>query len=76
MRHAVNTDSVDEIAEALRDRINYKTTQNDLAKQLGISHSHLSEVLSGKKKVGPVILEKLGYDPMPRYAKRNGKVKS
>ena len=69
MRQTVNTHSVDEIAEALRDRINYKTTQTDLAKQLGISHSHLSEVLGGKKKVGPVILKALGYDLTPHYRK-------
>lgn len=69
MRNGVNTHSEDEIAEALRDRINYRTTQTDLAKELGISRSYLCELLLGRKKVGPEVLRKLGYDPTPYYRK-------
>lgn len=69
MANKVNTHSADEIAEALRGRISYDTTQIDLAKELGISRSHLCEVLGGKKQLGPAILKALGYDPTPYYRK-------
>ena len=58
-----------EIAEALRARISYRLSQTDLAKELGISHAHLSEVLSGKKRPGPRVLKAMGYDPTPYYCK-------
>ena len=69
MRHNVKTQSETEIVEALRERIDYHTTQDAIAKELGISRSYLCEVLGKKKKVGPVILKALGYDPTPHYRK-------
>lgn len=69
MRHMVKTESEDEIADALRQRIGYRKTQEDLANELGISRSYLSEILAGKKKVGHAVLTAMGYDPKPRYMK-------
>ena len=65
----INAYSEAEIAEALRARISYRVSQTDLAKELGISHAHLSEVLAGKKRPGPVVLKAMGYDPAPYYCK-------
>ena len=60
-----------EIVEELRSRVSYRISQTDLADKIGISRSYLSEVLAGKKiSIGPRILDALGYDPAPRYAKR------
>ena len=59
------------IAAELRGRINYATTQSEVAAELGVSTAYLSEVLAGKKNVGEKILKALGYDPQPYY--RRGK---
>ena len=61
--------SEDAIVEAIRARIGYRKGQTDVADDLGVSRSYLCEVLSGKKKPGPVLLKALGYDPLPHYRK-------
>lgn len=37
-------------------------TQTALAGKLGISDSHLSDVLKGRRKPGPIILARLGME--------------
>lgn len=59
------------IVAELRGRINYATTQREIAAELGVSNGYLSEVLAGKKSIGEKILKALGYDPRPHY--RRGK---
>lgn len=66
----VKTESVGEIVERLKRRIAYGVSQGDVAQELGVAHSYLSEVLSGKKTPGPKLIKALGYDPMPRYRRR------
>lgn len=59
-----------DIAEAVRAKIGYRLNQTQLADEIGISRSHLSEFLAGKKKPGAKLLEALGYDPMPHYREK------
>lgn len=58
-----------EIAKSLRDRINYQKTQRDLAKDLGVSESYLSDFLSGNRGAGPTILKALGFSLTQFYKK-------
>jgi hypothetical protein len=67
----VKTESAAEIVELLRGRVGYRRRANALARQLGVSHSYLSEVLAGKKLPGPKLLDALGFDPAPRYARKS-----
>jgi len=48
-----------EVIEYLRNRIGYKYPQTKLAKELGISQSYLSEILSGKKQISLDVIRKL-----------------
>jgi transcriptional regulator with XRE-family HTH domain len=44
-----------------------KTTQKQVAADLGVSAPYLSDVLAGKRDVGPKILERLGLRREIRY---------
>ena len=50
-----------QLIELLKSRIKYNKTQIELAKELGVSRSFLSEVLAGKKSIGVMIPAKMGY---------------
>ena len=61
--------SEDDVVADLRSRVTYEVGQNDIAAELGISQAAVSEVLAGKKGLGPKVLKALGYDPTPYYRK-------
>jgi predicted transcriptional regulator len=67
--HMATYKSEDDIVAAIRARVSYDVGQSDIAQELGISQSYLSELLSGKKSLGPLVLKKLGFDPKPHFRK-------
>lgn len=58
------------LREDLKRRIKFGFNQTDLAKELKVSRSHLSEVLSGKKGIGDELAEALGYERIVTYRKK------
>lgn len=58
-----------DLVEMVKARINYDTTQRDIAKEFGISPAYLSDFLQGKRWPGPAILKGLGFEVEP-YFKR------
>jgi hypothetical protein len=63
MRYASNADLI----AIVKARINYETTERDIANEFGISASYLSDFLQGKRDAGPAILKALGFDEQPFY---------
>lgn len=53
--------------EQLRNRIKYGTNQTKIADDIGISRSHISEVLAGKKDIGEHLARALGYKQITYY---------
>lgn len=58
------------LREDLKRRIKFGFNQTDLAKELKVSQSHLSEVLSGKKGIGDELAKALGYERIVTYRKK------
>lgn len=58
-----------DIAELMKARLLAKKSQRDLAKELGVSETYLSDFIRGKRTAGPKVLKGLGYDPTPFYRK-------
>lgn len=48
-----------QLLEYLRSMIAYRQSASRVAKRLGVSRSYFSEVLAGKKEIGPTILKAL-----------------
>lgn len=60
----------DDMRKQLRDLIEaLETSQNGLARRMGVSNSHLSRVLSGEKAAGDKVLSWLGLKPVTRYTR-------
>lgn len=53
----------------LRRRLDGKT-QAALASELGISVTHLSDILNGRRAVGPLVLEALGLERVVSFRPR------
>lgn len=58
-----------DLTEMLLQRLGPKKRQQDIAQELGVAPSFLSDVLKGRRRFTPRILRKLGYDPTPHYRK-------
>lgn len=60
-----------DLSEMLMQRVgpSPKKRQQDIAQELGVAPSFLSDVLKGRRRFTPKILRKLGYDPTPHYKK-------
>jgi hypothetical protein len=58
-----------DLTEMLLARLGPKKHQQDIAQELGVAPSFLSDVLKGRRRFTPRILRKLGYDPTPHYRK-------
>lgn len=48
-----------EVRSLIKGKIRFGKDQKQLAKDLGVGESYLSDVLNGKKGLGPKILKKL-----------------
>jgi plasmid maintenance system antidote protein VapI len=62
--------SAEEITEELRSRISYEVSQKDVAAEIGVTDSYLSEVLADKKRIGEKIIKALGYETTPYYRRK------
>ena len=54
-----------------RRRLQTKS-QRELAASLEISEAYLSDILAGRRDIGPKILEKLGLERVATYRRKNG----
>lgn len=62
--------TVQQIAADVTERLKvWPGTQAEFAKSVGVAPSYISMLLNGRHTIGPQILEGLGYDPTPRYAR-------
>jgi len=59
----------DPVMDALRARLDGRT-QLAVALALGVSTSHLNDVLRGRRKPGPKIIRALGFKKVVSYEKR------
>lgn len=63
--------TVQQIAADVAERLNaWHGTQAEFAKSIGVAPSYVSMLLNGRHTIGPQILEGLGYDSTPHYARR------
>jgi len=56
-----------DLANKVRAKISYDTTQKMIAAEFGVSQAYLSDFLAGRREAGPKILKALGYEPTPFY---------
>lgn len=47
-----------------------RSSQEVVASRLGISRSYLSDILQGKRGIGPKVFEKLGYEQVIMWRKK------
>jgi transcriptional regulator with XRE-family HTH domain len=59
----------DELVKLLQRRVQTAGTQAALAKELGITAAYLGDVLNGKRKPGPTVLNALGFRRVITYVK-------
>ena len=72
MRHRKSsTMTQDQVIDFLRSKMGFKRTQQDLAKEVGICHAYMSDVLNKKRGIGPAILEYLDLEVC--YRVKDGK---
>jgi len=64
------------LVKILKDMIHYGRNQSDLAIELGVSKSHLSEVIRGIKEPGDKIAEALKLEPVYRQVQKWNRKKS
>jgi hypothetical protein len=57
------------VIEDLKKRIDEAGSQKAVAEEMGISPSHLSDVLAGKRNLGEELLEQLGYEKVIVHVK-------
>jgi plasmid maintenance system antidote protein VapI len=62
--------SEDELLDYLRREIKFGTNVSDLAKQLNVSRSYMSEVLNKKRGIGDAIIAALGMEKCFRKIKK------
>ncbi len=55
----------------LQTAINKAGSQKAFAKSAGVSEQYLSEVLNGKKEMGPAIQDALGLERVVTYRKKS-----
>ena len=63
----------DELIELLQRKVQRAGTQAALAKELGITAAYLGDVLNGKRKPGPTLLNALGFCLVITYVKDDKK---
>jgi transcriptional regulator with XRE-family HTH domain len=63
----------DKLVELLQRKVQRAGTQAALAKELGITAAYLGDVLNGKRKPGPTLLDALGYRRVITYVKDDKK---
>jgi hypothetical protein len=69
MRYLTESD-VREILNRRIDGVPRKTSQRDIASEIGITQPYLSMTKLGKCSLGPKVLEWLGYEAMTVYYKK------
>lgn len=57
----------EEVVERLRRRVAERGSQHAVAVEAGVSPQHLSDVLKGKRDVGPAVLALLGVTRAIRF---------
>lgn len=62
MDMAVRTYTDEDVIEMLRYRVDREGTQTALSIQIGITPQYLSDVLKGRRRPGPAILNFLGLE--------------
>jgi hypothetical protein len=60
-----------EVKQLIKDRIKYGVTQMQIAKELKVCRSYLSEVLADKKSIGSTLINNLGFEIV--YIKKGSK---
>jgi transcriptional regulator with XRE-family HTH domain len=64
---------IDPITELKKEIQRARVTQNEFARQLGISPQFLSDILKGNRSPGTAVLERLGLEKRVIYRRiRNG----
>ena len=63
----------DELIELLQRKVQRAGTQAALAKELGITAAYLGDVLNGKRKPGPTLLNAIGFRRVITYVKASEK---
>ena len=63
----------DELIELLQRKVQRAGTQAALAKELGITAAYLGDVLNGKRKPGPTLLNAIGFRRVITYVKDDKK---
>lgn len=58
------------VITALRERVSDKGSQKDVANEIGVSTTHLSDVLSGNRNLGGKILDRLGFVKITLHVKK------
>ncbi|UGB27567.1 helix-turn-helix domain-containing protein [Methylorubrum sp. B1-46] len=56
-----------EVIERLKSRVAERGSQHAVALEAGVSPQHLSDVLHGKRDVGPAVLALLGVQRVVRF---------
>ena len=56
--------------DVLRAEVTRRGTQAAVARWLGVSAAHVSDMLAGKRTPGPRVLAKLGLEKVVRYEVR------
>ena len=59
----------DPLIEELKEKIEKAGSQKAVANEMGISPSHLSDVLAGKRNLGEALLRQLGYEKVVVHVK-------